>query len=173
MTTEEIHQRVAQLVSASHWAETLKAMDNKENAKTPGKYFTTNESQILIFSNDLIWIFGLSPIDTRINGRISSNGHYTGFTMKNRKSMGLINNHSNDYLDVRFDDKRGIMVVCDKYLITWYFDPETSSWKEVKPEQMRDYKILSPEQEERYIKEKLGSVKRLTVHRSMSLIHIP
>ena len=47
----------------------------------------------------------------------------------------------------------------DDYRATSYFDPETSSWKEVKPEQMRDYKILSPEQEENYIRDQLKTRK--------------
>ncbi|QLQ05922.1 MAG: hypothetical protein HZY76_07545 [Anaerolineae bacterium] len=43
----------------------------------------------------------------------------------------------------------------DDYRATSYFDPETNSWKKVESGQIRNYKIISPEQEEKYILDQL------------------
>lgn len=168
MTPQELNKEIAKLAGQSEWAETLEYFTNKENInKGLGRNYLSLQSGLTFFilPDGTIACFGEFPesggfVQTLAILNKKQKGNDTEYTRQGLSKDQLLESYLSKRdrsipVDFIWSEKLNRLVKTDGYIATSYFDTETSSWKKVEPSQMRDYKVLTPEQEKEYIKYQL------------------
>ena len=159
MSPDQIHAEFARLVGSSKWAQILQHFTDIRKVENSNQFLKPSKDALVIFAPDgsVIVIENFvkqednpiailsAVIDEKTNILSYSRRNLTT-TQRNELGGSL-----KRYCSYVWSEKLQTVVLTDGYSIYTYFNLVKKEWITINQDQLQDFKVLSPEQEEQFI----------------------